>query len=167
MKLKSTLAALALSASSLAAFGADNTIAWNEDYSIGTFFGNYATQGDTSDQFGFTLFQPSYVTASLTSISLDDKSNFDFSSATLGSNNFTDLGTETVDGAEVESWALGNTLLNPGVYYVTVGGTVDGSSGGAFAGTINVSPIPEPETYALMLAGLGLVGYLGHRRRRT
>jgi hypothetical protein len=28
------------------------------------------------------------------------------------------------------------------------------------------SPIPEPETYALMLAGLGLLGWVAQRRRR-
>jgi hypothetical protein len=27
--------------------------------------------------------------------------------------------------------------------------------------------IPEPETYALMLAGLGVLGFLSRRRRRT
>ncbi|MEP7100480.1 MAG: PEP-CTERM sorting domain-containing protein [Burkholderiales bacterium] len=29
-----------------------------------------------------------------------------------------------------------------------------------------VSTVPEPETYALMLAGLGLVGYIARRRNR-
>ena len=29
-----------------------------------------------------------------------------------------------------------------------------------------VSPIPEPSTYALMLGGLGLVGFMAHRRKR-
>lgn len=28
------------------------------------------------------------------------------------------------------------------------------------------APVPEPETYAMMLAGLGLIGFLGNRRRR-
>ena len=29
-----------------------------------------------------------------------------------------------------------------------------------------VTPVPEPETYALMLAGLGALGFVAHRRRR-
>lgn len=29
------------------------------------------------------------------------------------------------------------------------------------------TPVPEPETYAMMLAGLGLIGFLGKRRRRN
>jgi hypothetical protein len=29
---------------------------------------------------------------------------------------------------------------------------------------LDVSPVPEPETYALMLAGLGLVGFAARRR---
>lgn len=29
------------------------------------------------------------------------------------------------------------------------------------------APVPEPEAYALMLAGLGLVGWAAHRRRRA
>jgi len=35
--------------------------------------------------------------------------------------------------------------------------------GGKF--TLTVTPVPEPETYALMLAGLGLVGTIVRRRR--
>ncbi len=32
---------------------------------------------------------------------------------------------------------------------------------------LKVTAVPEPETYALMLAGLGVVGILGRRRRRA
>jgi hypothetical protein len=46
--------------------------------------------------------------------------------------------------------------------------------GGLFAGTVliddlflGVTPIPEPGTYALLLAGLGIVGATVARRRRT
>lgn len=30
-----------------------------------------------------------------------------------------------------------------------------------------LTPVPEPETYAMLLAGLGLIGAIGRRRRRT
>ncbi len=30
-----------------------------------------------------------------------------------------------------------------------------------------VSPVPEPSTYALMLGGLGMVGFMAYRRRKT
>lgn len=30
---------------------------------------------------------------------------------------------------------------------------------------VNISPIPEPETYALLLAGLGMMGFMARRRR--
>lgn len=33
-------------------------------------------------------------------------------------------------------------------------------------GDVAVSPVPEPETYALLLAGLGLLGVVARRRRR-
>jgi hypothetical protein len=33
-------------------------------------------------------------------------------------------------------------------------------------GSTVAPPIPEPETYALMLAGLGLVGWAARRRAR-
>ncbi len=32
-------------------------------------------------------------------------------------------------------------------------------------GDVNIAPVPEPETYALMLAGLGLVGVMARRRK--
>ncbi len=32
---------------------------------------------------------------------------------------------------------------------------------------VSVSPIPEPETYALMLAGLGVVGFMARRRKQA
>ena len=29
------------------------------------------------------------------------------------------------------------------------------------------SPVPEPETYAMLLAGLGLLGFMAHRRKQN
>ena len=41
------------------------------------------------------------------------------------------------------------------------------SAGAAYGGVITTVPaaVPEPETYALMLGGLGVVGFLATRRR--
>jgi hypothetical protein len=34
-------------------------------------------------------------------------------------------------------------------------------------GSVTVTPVPEPEAYAMMLAGLGIVGAIARRRRRS
>lgn len=56
-------------------------------------------------------------------------------------------------------------LVGPGAY------TANDSLNSAFRifGTLTpvVSAVPEPSTYALMIAGLGLVGFVAHRRRKT
>jgi hypothetical protein len=38
------------------------------------------------------------------------------------------------------------------------------NSTGSFAGTVTAT-VPEPETYAMMLAGLGALGFLARRRK--
>lgn len=47
--------------------------------------------------------------------------------------------------------------LAPGWYTVYVGGTDHASAGGAYE--LAISAVPEAETYAMLLAGLGLVGW--------
>lgn len=46
----------------------------------------------------------------------------------------------------------------------TAGGIEDDYFGEFYSGTVAM-PVPEPETYALMLAGLGLVGFATRRRK--
>ena len=42
------------------------------------------------------------------------------------------------------------------------------SSGGSYGGDINVhmAPVPEPETYGMMIAGLGILAMLSRRRKQ-
>ena len=64
------------------------------------------------------------------------------------------------------SLALAFPSSPAGFYYLTVMGIANGQLGGIYNGAISVAVVPEPETYALMLGGLGLIGFMAARRRR-
>ncbi|MCW5625755.1 MAG: PEP-CTERM sorting domain-containing protein [Burkholderiales bacterium] len=52
-------------------------------------------------------------------------------------------------------------IADSGVYFAT------SVSSTATINVISSAPVPEPETYAMMAAGLGLIGALAARRKRT
>ena len=66
-----------------------------------------------------------------------------------------------------DEWELSTTGLSAGSYYFQVGGTVNGNGGGAYGTSLNiaVSAVPEAETYAMMIAGLGLLGVVARRKK--
>lgn len=70
-------------------------------------------------------------------------------------------GAGTFFGSVVDADAELITALTAGDFYVNLHTTE--FAGGALRGQL--APIPEPETYALMLAGLGVVGWAARRRR--
>ncbi|MFZ5574895.1 MAG: FxDxF family PEP-CTERM protein [Pseudomonadota bacterium] len=61
-----------------------------------------------------------------------------------------------------------NALLPAAMgYQFVVSGNVTGTLGGSYGGALAAAPVPEAETYAMMLAGLGLVGFMVSRRRSS
>ena len=58
-----------------------------------------------------------------------------------------------------------------GNYWLVVQGFTTGTTGGAYAGSISVTapvtPVPEPESYAMLLAGLGVMGAIAIRRNKS
>ncbi|MEP6606191.1 MAG: FxDxF family PEP-CTERM protein [Nitrosospira sp.] len=67
----------------------------------------------------------------------------------------------------VPSGSTTNFTWGPSVggnMYLSVSGIANGSLGGLYNGAISVSPVPEPETFAMLLAGLGLIGAMVRRR---
>ena len=67
-------------------------------------------------------------------------------------------------GVNIETVVLNSTSLLAGNYTLQIRGTVDGFAGGSYAGVLNLTPVPEAETYAMFLAGLGLMGFISRRR---
>jgi hypothetical protein len=59
-------------------------------------------------------------------------------------------GARTVD-------VLPTTTLAPGTYVIEVRGTVTGSNGGNYTGSLNVTPVPLPSSLPILLSGLGLL----------
>jgi hypothetical protein len=67
-------------------------------------------------------------------------------------------GMETVD-------VLPATMLTAGTYVLEVRGNVVGTGGGAYSGTLNMSPVPVPAAFSLLLSGLGVLGGAIRRSR--
>lgn len=55
-------------------------------------------------------------------------------------------------------------ILGAGKYAYVVEGTTSGV-GGYYSLFSSVSAVPEPEILSLMLAGIGVIGFMAHRRR--
>lgn len=55
--------------------------------------------------------------------------------------------------------------LAPGSYVLEVRGNITGTYGGSYAGVLNLAPVPEPGAIGMMLAGLGLLGFVARRRQ--
>ena len=101
---------------------------------------------------------------------------FDFPNGTRNSTSgyfgyvFTDL--THVFPAAYQLIASDIVVLPAGGFYSTVGNTftvkltgLEAAEGGSMTFALVNSPVPEPETYAMLLAGLGLMGAVARRRK--
>ncbi|MDO8414295.1 MAG: FxDxF family PEP-CTERM protein [Gallionellaceae bacterium] len=132
-------------------------------------FGNPAVRGSFSDTYTFTIPTGAGTEGGAVAIS-----GWGFTGPTHWITSFTL--TDVTTGIVVGSGSPGTTSnytfsgLNPAdSFALNVMGTamkVRGS--GSYTGSIQItptSPIPEPDTYAMVLAGLGLLGFTARRRK--
>jgi len=76
------------------------------------------------------------------------------------------LGGDIVSGLSDVSVSV-DASLTTGDYYFLVRGFADGEGTGKGIYTFTTAAVPEAKTYAMMLAGLGLVGFTVLRRRQA
>lgn len=129
-------------------------------------FGNtVSTQSGVSfsDIFDFTMPSAATGGSSSTISIIADGINFTNFALMQGLNTI-------VSGSGLGSVTLNNFTFASGLnpYSLHVDGTTTAANGNAgYAGSIRVSPVPEPKTYAMLLAGLGLLAFTARRRRTS
>ncbi len=147
MKMKSIFAAAVLALSGVSSFASSPSFSFT-----GTYAASYLLDVDPGTG----------IKASVSS-TLVDGLGFDITSVTLNGTPF-DLNTTTFQGITFENYSFISPALAGGMYTLSVFGT--GTNGAGYTGNVVLtSPVPEPETYALMLAGLGVGGFLLKRRK--
>lgn len=160
MKTKFLAVAAFLAISVTNAFAASSTIALtsggNGKYT--GFFGASET-GAFDDTYTFTpALSSSTVDALVTSIGFSTQTNIDFTHADLNGHAL------TIQHGIIDYAFTSSPIALSGPLVLHLMGT--SGSNASYSGTINVqSAVPEPETYAMMLAGLGFVGFMARRRK--
>lgn len=176
-KSKSLLAAVVLAAASLGSSIAEAAVIVTPDQAlnlVGTaaFFGDsfdMNNRGNTfSEHFTFSVTGvPVNLDAIVASISRTAAIGLDITGLGLYTSGGTQvkLGNELSSGA-IDVWTLTNDNLALGNYYLQVSGTLVSNTSGSFGGVVILAPVPEPAAYGMLLAGLGVVGFIGLRRRQ-
>ncbi len=161
---KSALAVAVLGMSSVAAQAATAIVLTpiNSTTFAGSFGGNLFVNEFTLDLTGLSGVTElnAFVTANFAG------AGYDVTGVTFDGNLFTpviDFTIPNVMGVDVWQYLV-PTVSNTVHSIVVTGHSVGGSTVG-FTGSVSVTAVPEPETYALLLAGLGVVGFVARRRQ--
>ena len=174
MKLKYTvaLAVLACTGTVASATTVTNWGALGPDTDIA--YVTYNAPGPIDDVYSFSLTSTSDVDAygaefEARSVTMPD-ATFELFSGTFGSADATAVGT-TFSFSNTPTETVYSALTS-GDYFFEVKGTAAKAGAAydfeAFANESGppASDVPEPATSALLLAALGIIGFIGHRRRR-
>lgn len=126
-------------------------------------------EGNTfADRFTFTVEgdMPMNLDAIISSISRSADEGLDITGLALYGEGDTLItnGSSLMSGA-MDVWSITANNLVAGDYYLQVSGNLVSDTGASFGGAVMLAPVPEPETYGMMLGGLGILGFLARRRK--
>ena len=158
----------------LAAAGANAQTTLTFDAAGNTTFGSlHATPGDFIDTYLFSVdTNASYASGTAvvgkTWIDSARLANYGITDITFfkvnADTSHTDLGTSFSTSAGIEFYPL-DALMSGNYGFTVTGSTAIAGMGGSYAGNLNLAaPVPEPATYAMLLVGVGLLGFTARRK---
>lgn len=157
MKLKSLVAVAAF----LAAGAASAATTLNLSSGAVTFSSSAALETYT-----FTLPTPVTDAEGTLTATLTPKAGYDITSVKFSSDGvtWTSLVDESIGSPDrFDNYTLFSGSLAAGTYYFTIAGV--SKANGRYEGSLSVTPVPEPESLALAVAGLGVAGFVARRRK--
>lgn len=170
MKFAKLLVALALAGNVTAAFAVTPGYLGNlsgQTVSIGQSFSAGAT---INDIYTFDIAPESVAVGTTVTINLDipmfPGAEFELANLMikfLDTDGFTVLASDSTLDASNALQIMKTLDADTGYSFVLSGNAV-GTLGGSYGGVLQAVPVPEADTYALILAGLGLVGFMARRR---
>lgn len=129
--------------------------------------------GSFADEYLFSVDVASNYGSAATSISISGGAAFTSLNSELFTSNdgnvWTSLATNSgmnFAGTWLTSLSFSALAPTPQEYKLVISGGKNAGAA-AYGGNLTVTPIPEPEIYAMMAAGLGLMGFVARRRQRN
>ncbi len=172
-KSKVILSAIVLASAAFGAHAADisnpsTALTWDSDNAafFGQLFGPKNAGNEFTDMYTFTTSMVGTLTGDVYSIGGNDKNGLAINDFSLFDTSGKLLGATQLSSGNVDNWNFSYANLAAGSYYVQVKGSVLGNGSGKYNADLALAPVPEPETYAMMLGGLGLLAFTARRRKQ-